>query len=76
MPWVAYKNFWWILDENKGEFAAIGTNGQVIYINRSANLVVAYYSCHPVASSAGNKNFLAKLHATRALAKQLSLKRP
>lgn len=76
MPWVAYKNFWWILDENKGEFAAIGTNGQVIYINRSADLVVAYYSCHPVASSAGNKNFLAKLDATRALAKQLSLKRP
>src|SRR5215203_44432 len=23
MPWVAHKNFWWILDENKGEFAAI-----------------------------------------------------
>lgn len=74
MPWVAYKNFWWILDENKGEFAAIGTNGQVIYINRSANLVIAYYSSQPVASSAGNKNFLTKLNASRVLAKQLSLK--
>jgi len=31
MPWIAYKNFWWILDEKKGEFAAIGTNGQVMY---------------------------------------------
>ena len=74
MPWIAYKNFWWILDQNKGEFAAIGTNGQVIYLNRSANLVVAYFSCQPVASSAGNKNFLAKLHASRTLAKQLSEK--
>jgi hypothetical protein len=67
MPWVAYKNFWWILDEKKGEFAAIGTNGQVIYINRSANLVIAYFSCQPVPSSAGNKNFLAKLNACRNL---------
>ena len=74
MPWIAYKNFWWILDENKGEFAAIGTNGQVIYINRSIHLVIAYYSCQPGASSAGNKNFLAKLHASRALAKQLAAK--
>ena len=69
IPWVAYKNFWWILDENKGEFAAIGTNGQVIYINRSTNLVIAYFSCHPVPSSAGNKNFVAKLNACRNLSK-------
>ena len=76
MPWVAYKNFWWILDENKGEFVALGTNGQVIYINRSVNLVIAYYSCHPVASSSGNKNFLAKLNACRALAKQMLRSNP
>jgi CubicO group peptidase (beta-lactamase class C family) len=72
MPWVAYKNFWWILDETKGEFAAVGIHGQVIYINRSANLVIAYFSSQPVASSAGNKNFLAKLDACTTLAKKLS----
>ena len=70
MPWIAYKNFWWILDENKGEYAAIGIHGQVIYINRSANLVIAYFSSQPVASSAGNKNFLAKLNACREVSKQ------
>ena len=70
MPWVAYKNFWWILAENKGEFAAIGIHGQVIYINRSANLVIAFFSSQPVASSAGNKNFLEKLHACRSLSKR------
>src|SRR4029077_10303510 len=40
LPWTAYKNFWWVIDETKGEIAATGTNGQVIYINRSANLVI------------------------------------
>jgi CubicO group peptidase (beta-lactamase class C family) len=71
MPWVAYKNFWWILDEKKGEFAAIGIHGQVIYINRAANLVIAYFSSQPVASSAASKNFLPKLNACRELSKKL-----
>lgn len=71
MPWITYKNFWWILDEKKGELAAVGTNGQVIYINRSAGLVITYFSCHPGASSAGNKNFQIKLEACRTLAGNL-----
>jgi len=74
IPWISYKNFWWILDEKKGEFAAVGTNGQVIYINRSTNLVISYFSCHPVASSVGNKNFKVKLDACRELARQLAQK--
>jgi hypothetical protein len=74
MPWVRYKNFWWILDENKGKFVAVGTNGQVIYINRSTDPVIAYCSSQRVTYSAGNKNFLEKLSASRALAKQLSSK--
>ena len=72
MPWIAYKNFWWILDDRKGEYAAIGTNGQVIYLNRSAGLVIAYFSCQPGASSAGNKNFIAKLEACRTLSKRFT----
>lgn len=71
MPWVAYKNYWWILDEKKGEYAAVGIHGQVIYINRSANLVVAYFSSQPQASSvAGFKPFVSKLNACRELAKK------
>ena len=65
MPWVAYKNFWWILDETKGEYCALGIHGQVIYINRSANMVIAFFSSHPVAGSAASKNFLPKLNACR-----------
>jgi CubicO group peptidase (beta-lactamase class C family) len=30
MPWVGYKNFWWILDETKGEYCGVGIHGQVI----------------------------------------------
>jgi hypothetical protein len=41
----------------------------VIYINRSANMVIAYFSSQPLASSvAGRKEFLSKLNACRALA--------
>lgn len=72
MPWVGYKNFWWILDERNGEYAAIGIHGQVIYINRSANLVIAYFSSQPDAASSASKNFLPKLNACRALAKMNS----
>ncbi|MBL0745642.1 serine hydrolase domain-containing protein [Chryseolinea lacunae] len=73
MPWVSYKNFWWILDETKGEYAGVGIHGQVIYINRSANCVIAYFSSQPVASSVGAyKAFVSKLNACRALAKGMS----
>lgn len=68
MPWVAYKNYWWILDETKGEYAGVGIHGQVIYINRSANMVIAYFSSQPQASSvAGFKPFVSKLNACRGI---------
>jgi len=70
MPWVAYKNFWWILDETKGEYCALGIHGQVIYINRSANIVIAFFSSQPVAGSSASKNFLPKLNACRSFAKK------
>ena len=70
MPWITYKNFWWILDERKGEYCAVGIHGQVIYINRSANMIIAYFSSQPVAGSAASKNFLPKLYACRELSKK------
>jgi CubicO group peptidase (beta-lactamase class C family) len=70
LPWIAYKNFWWILDNVKGEYCAVGIHGQAIYINRAANLVVVYFSSQPAASSAASKNFLPKLNACRELSKK------
>jgi CubicO group peptidase (beta-lactamase class C family) len=69
MPWVSYKNYWWILDEIKGEYCAVGIHGQVIYINRAAGLVITYFSSQPGAGSVASKNFLPKLNACRALSK-------
>lgn len=75
MPWVGYKNFWWILDETKGEYCGVGIHGQVIYINRLANMVIVYFSSQPDASSAspgGYKAIKSKLNACRGLAKSMS----
>ncbi|MEP5766035.1 MAG: serine hydrolase [Halieaceae bacterium] len=70
-PWVAYHNMWWVLSPNQGEFAAVGIHGQVIYINQSANTVMAWFSSQTTASAANNPVFHAKLKAARALAQQL-----
>jgi len=69
--WAAYHNMWWILDETIGEFAAVGIHGQVIYINRQANTVMAWFSSQPIAGAARNKTFRAKLKAAREMAAAL-----
>ena len=71
-PWIAYHNMWWVLNANPGEFCAVGIHGQVIYINRGADTVMAWFSSQPVASSANNPTFHAKLEAARALARRLA----
>jgi CubicO group peptidase (beta-lactamase class C family) len=71
-PWIAYHNMWWVLNANPGEYCAVGIHGQVIYINKAANTVMAWFSSQPGASSARNPNFHAKLEASRALAQQLA----
>jgi len=72
-PWSAYHNMWWLLDSEAGEYCAVGVYGQVIYVNRSANTVMAWFSSQRVASAANNPVFHAKLNAARALARQLQL---
>ena len=72
--WTAYKNMWWIIDDEQGEYAAVGVHGQVIYINRSANVVIAYFSSQPVASASRNPQFQSKLFAAQIIAKQIAQK--
>ena len=71
-PWIAYHNMWWVLNANPGEYCAVGIHGQVIYINRGANTVMAWFSSQPTASSANNPTFHAKLAAARSLAARLA----
>ena len=75
-PWIAYHNMWWVLDEEAGEYCAVGVHGQVIYINRGADTVIAWFSSQPGASAAGNPDFHSKLAAARALASTLDSKNP
>jgi len=72
--WQAYHNMWWILDASAGEYCAVGIHGQVIYINRQADTVMAWFSSQPGASAAKNVNFREKLHAARKLAESLTEK--
>jgi CubicO group peptidase (beta-lactamase class C family) len=66
--WSYYKNMWWILDAEKGEYAAVGVHGQVIYVNRSTGFVVAQFSSQPNASQVGSVEFRSKLSAIRQIA--------
>lgn len=73
--WTAYKNMWWILDAEQGEYAAVGIYGQVIYINRSADVVIAYFSSDETASASRNLKFQSKLFAAQKIAQELKEKR-
>ena len=46
-----YRNQWWVRDPAKGVMFAIGTNGQLIYIDRSAEMVAVKLSSWPMATS-------------------------
>ena len=70
-PWTAYRNMWWILDAEAGEYCAVGIHGQAIYINRKREAVVTFFSSQPVASNANNPAFGAKLRAARQIAAEI-----
>ena len=70
-PWSAYHNMWWLLDETKGEYCAVGIHGQIIYINRAADTVMVWFSSQPGAAAARDVNFKSKLKAARILADYL-----
>ena len=69
--WEAYHNMWWILDSAKGEFCATGIHGQVIYINKTKNTVMVWFSNQPGAAAPRNINYQSKLMAARALVDSL-----
>ncbi|MFC7513769.1 serine hydrolase domain-containing protein [Herbaspirillum sp. GCM10030257] len=50
----AYRSMWWISNNAHGVFDARGIHGQRIYIDPAAEMVIAKFSSHPVASNLGN----------------------
>lgn len=50
----SYRAMWWITHNANGAFMARGVHGQAIYIDPSADMVIARFSSHPVAGNAAN----------------------
>ena len=65
----SYRNMWWVTNNEHGAFAARGVHGQTVYIDPEAEMVIARYASHPVASNAANDP--TSLPAYHALAKHL-----
>lgn len=69
LPGWSYRNMWWITHNEHGAFMARGVHGQAIYIDPKAEMVIARFGSHPLASNAFNDP--TSLPAYHALAKHL-----
>lgn len=65
----SYRDMWWVTHNAHGAFMARGVHGQRIYVDPKAEMVVARYASHPVASNSANDPV--SLPAFEALARLL-----
>jgi CubicO group peptidase (beta-lactamase class C family) len=49
MPGGSYRNMWWVTHNEHGAYAAKGIYGQTIYIDPTAEMVIAHFASFPVA---------------------------
>ena len=54
LPGYSYRTMWWVSHNPLGAFEARGIHGQRLYVAPAAEMVVARFGSHPVASSAAN----------------------
>ncbi len=54
LPGWSYRNMWWVTHNPHGAFMARGVHGQTLYINPTAELVIARFASHPTAGNAAN----------------------
>jgi hypothetical protein len=48
----SYRGMWWITHNDHGAFMARGVHGQALYIDPTADMVIARFASHPVAGNA------------------------
>lgn len=65
----SYRDMWWVTHNAHGAFVARGVHGQALYIDPMAEMVIARFASHPVASNAANDP--TSLPAYEALARHL-----
>ncbi|TIL19212.1 MAG: serine hydrolase [Mesorhizobium sp.] len=52
MPGYSYRNQWWVSHNELGAIEAMGIHGQRLYVAPKAEMVIAKFASHPLASSA------------------------
>lgn len=53
-PGYSYRSMWWVTHNELGAFEGRGIHGQRLYVAPKAEMVVARFASHPVASSAAS----------------------
>lgn len=66
-----YRSFWWQFDQSQGERLAMGVHGQVIYVNKAKNLVIANFASPAQTANQLRASYKQMLFGTRALAASL-----
>lgn len=69
----SYRNMWWVTHNENGAFMARGVHGQALYIDPKAEMVIARFASHPIASNSAIDP--TSLPAYEALARHLMGKR-
>lgn len=64
-----YRSMWWVTHNEHGAFMARGVHGQALYIDPTAEMVIARFASHPIAGNAANDP--TSLPAYHAVAKHL-----
>ena len=65
----SYRNMWWVTHNPHGAYMARGIHGQSLYVDPTAEMVIARYAAHPMAPNGGNDPLT--LPAFHALAEAL-----
>jgi CubicO group peptidase (beta-lactamase class C family) len=64
----SYRNMWWVSHNPHGAIMARGVHGQNIYIDPTAEMVIARYASHPVAANVANDPHTLPAYHAMALA--------
>jgi CubicO group peptidase (beta-lactamase class C family) len=68
-PGACYSRQWWVLDQERGIAAALGIFGQMIYLDRSSDMVLVFLSSWPLPVDAERRGL--QLAIAEAIAKAL-----
>lgn len=74
LPGWSYRNMWWVTHNAHGAFMARGVHGQALYIDPTAEMVIARFASHPIAGNAANDP--TSLPAYAAVARHLVVQSP